>query len=195
MKRNAYWGLLFLALFVLGIPTQAAGIPVTVAVNEFGSGTYNTSTILPAGLLVDPSGGLPGVDVLVYLLPFTPVNGDLQIDETIGATVVLSDVVRFFTLNNVNYLIFYSDNGDGVDAPADTGLPGPLSTNVVQALEIGPEGNNGLVYTPTSGQPGFINTDFAVTYNITSDSTVPEPGTTSLLALGLAGLGLLKRFR
>jgi hypothetical protein len=188
MKRYAQLGLLLSALTVIAFPTQA-GVIVNVNVDEFGNGATDYQTplhSLPSGLTTDPSGGL-GVPVLVYALPFTPTPGDVHLTEIVGSTVVDSDVIRFFS----NFLIFYSDNGDGVDAPADTGFPDPLSTNVVFISEVGPEGNNGAKYTPGAGNPGFFNSDFSPTYNIISDS--PEPATTSFVALGLAGLGLAKR--
>jgi hypothetical protein len=73
-------------------------------------------------------------------------------------------------------LLFYSDNGDGVDAQADTGFPGEFYANHVGINEIGPEGNNSASYTPTAGQPGFLGDEFAVSYTFISDSVpVPEP--------------------
>lgn len=191
MKRFASYAALAVALCFMA--TQArAGLLVNVNFDEFGNGLtdYPATTLhaLPVGLVADPSGGL-GVPVLVYVLPFTPIQGDVQLQEFAGVAI-FSDVVRFFN----QFMIFYSDNGDGVDAIADAGLPGPLSTNVVTILEVGPEGNNGAIYTPTANQPGYINSDFSATYNITSDSAVPEPGIVSLMAAGLAGLGLLKRY-
>jgi len=191
MKRCSLFALLCFALVITIPQAHAAGIPINITVDEFGNGTSDAGGlhVLPAGLVGDPSGGL-GSPVLVYALGFTPVAGDLRIDETepVGVAPVISDIVRFFG----SFMIFYSDNGDGVDALADTGLPGSLSTNLVSGLEVGPEGANGFVYTPTAGQPGYISTDFTPTYNITSDSSVPEPGVMGLMTLGLAGLGLLK---
>jgi hypothetical protein len=53
----------------------------------------------------------------------------------------------------------------------------------VNLQEIGPEGNNGAIYTPSPGQPGY-DPGFLPTYNFVSDGVVPEPGTAMLLALG-----------
>src|SRR6267143_484312 len=69
------------------------------------------------------------------------------------------------------------DPGPGGLAGAMTyALPGgPTLTRI----ELGAEGNNGFVYTPISGQPGFVTVTggpaIIATYVIKSD-VVPEPG-------------------
>ena len=108
----------------------------------------------------------------------------------------LEHVVRFFTIpGGPTVTLFYSDNGDGVDAPADTGLPINALTNAVLIQEVGPEGANGATYTPTAGQPGFFNTDFTFTYDIVSDSGVPEPASMMLMGAGIVALAAFKRYR
>lgn len=176
----------------------SAGLLVNINFDEFGNGTtdFPSTTLhaMPSAFVSDPSGGVAGT-VLAYQLPLVTVQGDVILNEVIGATVIVSDVVRFFTVGNTGFVLFYSDNGDGIDAPADvSGLPVNALTNVVTIQEIGSEGANGAVYTPTAGQPGYVSTDFSPTYNITSDSAVPEPGSVLLIAAGLGSLGLLKRF-
>ena len=87
-------------------------------------------------------------------------------------------------------IIFYSDFSatDPADSPADTGMPPRFNAPVFTIPELGPEGNNGAVYTPTPNQPGFILSTALppATYNIISD--VPEPGA---LALAILGGGML----
>jgi hypothetical protein len=156
--------------------------------DEFGksSGTG----ISPGAMQLDPSGGLPGL-VMVYNLNFSVIPGDVALTEP-GAPIPgpFSDIVRFWnpTGGGPSQIIFYSDvsSADPADAPADTGLPQQLF-NLVVINEVGPEGNNGAVYTPTPNQPGSVNAAVPPpTYNIISD--VPEPGTVTLI---VAGAGLL----
>ncbi len=196
MKKLVSFGFLSVA-FAFAMSQASAGLLVNINFDEFGNGTtdFPSTTLhaMPSALVADPSGGVTG-SVLAYQLPLVTVQGDVILNEVIGATVVVSDVVRFFTVGNTGFVLFYSDNGDGVDAPADiSGLPVNALTNVVTIQEIGPEGANGAIYTPTAGQPGYVSTDFSPTYNIISDSAVPEPGSVLLIAAGLGGLGLLKR--
>jgi hypothetical protein len=197
MKRFSVFSLLVLStLFITARQAQAAAIAINF--DEFGNGTTNFpggNTPLHALAFTvgaDPTAGVAG-NVLIYTLPTTVVSGDLLIQESVGTTVVLSDVVRFVG----NQMIFYSDRGDGVDAVADSGLPtnSPF-TNIVSFLEVGPEGNNGLTYNPVAGNPGFVSVDFQATYNIVSDSpATPEPASMLLMAAGIAGLGIFRKLR
>jgi len=146
--------------------------------------------------VADPGpGGLPNALTYNLLGPPALVAGDLILLENPAGG--LSDIIRFNpagTGGNPAYpasVVFYSDIEVG-EAPvlADIGFPTAMYTNTVTLLEMGVEGNNGIVYTPTANQPGFVP-GFAVTYNIISDSPVPEPSD-ALLALSGAGLIWLK---
>src|SRR5262249_8442486 len=87
----------------------------------------------------------------------TPVS-----PTVLGPVAALSDVVRFNT-PGPSTLTFYSDTTPPVDSIADTGLPA-LTGPLVTFPEAGPEGNNGLIYTPISLQPGW-SPEFAITYD------------------------------
>ena len=117
-----------------------------------------------------------------------------MLTEPGGVTVTDSDVLRFFNLGLSSYVIFYSDNDDGVDSLADSGLPSSLSTNLATVAEIGPEGLNGATYEPaSSSSPGGRDGD--VEYLITSDSPIPEPSTLALIGTGLIAAVWLARRR
>jgi hypothetical protein len=140
---------------------------------------------MPCVKLADPGpGGLASAVTYNLLGPPSLVAGDLLLLEP-GGGGLISDLIRFNPAGtgNPNYpasIVFYSDTIDGADSLADTGFPNALYTNTMTVVEVGPEGNNGFVYTPTDGQPGFV-AGFSTTYNILSDSPVPEPATISLV--------------
>jgi hypothetical protein len=150
---------------------------VTVTVDENGHGTASVAgSVIPliSSLSTDPGpGGLPGALTYSIAPPvpmFVLVPGDVTLSEP-GAS--LSDLIRFNQNPNVpGSLVFYSDMPP-VDALADIGFPTANYTNLVALMETGPEGNNGLIYTPTAGMPGFV-AGTQVTYVLQSD-LVPEP--------------------
>jgi hypothetical protein len=175
-----------------------AGVPAgpfTITVDENGSGsTSNVFGVVSLGfvLAADPGpGGLPGA--LTYIgLPFPGFVGDVLLLEPV--TQQPTDLIRF---NGDGTIVFYSDNTDGGGPArpllgpaaepfdlADIGLPGFFYANLVPIPEVGPEGNNGAVYTPLPGQPGYDPS--LPTYTFISD--IPEPGTVTLVGLSIAGL-------
>ncbi len=170
--------------------TTASSFAQIYTFDEFGNSSG--PGISPGVLQPDPSGGLPGL-VLVYNLAFPVVTGDVALMEPgQPAPGPYSDVVRFWDPTGApqSQIIFYSDvsAADPADSPADTGLPVQLiiaPTNPIYINEIGPEGNNGAIYTP-GGAQGTIPGTVGLQYNIISD--VPEPDT---LALAIVGAGLL----
>jgi hypothetical protein len=191
-----------LPLFVAwaGTPACAQNNPL-ITLDETGVGTIlfpgSVASPLTSGMLPDPGpGGLPAA--LTYNLGGPPslLFGDLVLVE--GG--VISDVIRFNPANPATgypaSVVFYSDLGDEPNPPlADTGFPTAFYSLVLTLPEVGPEaGPNGITYTPTPNDPGYVN-GFSVTYVIISDP-VPEPGTVTLSAAGAAfGLALAWRRR
>jgi hypothetical protein len=197
IRTTALTVALGLSLFLGG--RASAQFAITIAVDENGNGTLsNTPGIfipLPAALLPDPGpGGLPAALTYSLLSPSGLTAGDLILSEPTNNTTA-SDFIRFNPQQNGGSLVFYSDNADTPLDVGDTGFPTGFYTNNIVFAEVGPEGNNGFTYTPTTGQPGFIpGTPVPVTYVIRSDvSTVPAPPAVVLVGLG-AGCVASRRY-
>lgn len=142
---------------------------------------------------------LTGVTTAAYALSTTITPGDLVLSEPLSGQ---SDLIRFEAVQRFfipSYTVFiYSLTGDGIDSPADTVATLPaLQSNSVTMTEVGPEtGPNGLLYTPTTGQPGFDTAANVTAYDITSDPLpVPEASTwiVSSLAATVLVIGLFRR--
>jgi hypothetical protein len=158
-----------------------SGDPFTAFFDENGNGSYDPRDGTGMHQLLTVAGAAN----LIYILPSPVITGDVRVwEDFVGGT--LSDVLRFTNANgdldgglNGNLLIVYSDlpePGDTHDK-ADVGIPSQLTPRDGGGLlEIGPEGNNGVIYSP--GGP------FDNIYNFRSD-VVPEPSAIIMLSLGV----------
>ena len=187
------------ALFALALLPTVATAQVAnplITVDENGKGTLEFPGIkfaLVGVLAPDPGpGGLAAALTYNLLGPPALVAGDVFLIEPNNPNEI-TDVVRFNpagTGGNPQYpasLVFYSDNFEPSADLADTGLPLSFYTNSVRIMEVGDEGTNGAIYTPTANEPGFVP-GFAVTYHFISDNSVPEPGSIALLCgFGVTG--------
>jgi len=172
----------------------AQAFSVTLTFDENGNGVLTNTNgffgALPASMMADSGpGGLANVLFYGMLNPPGLTAGDVQVLEPGGS---VSDVLRFDPTVGGGGVFVYSDNTE-IDALADVGLPTALSPNFVNADEAGPECCNGIVYSPSPGQPGFVaGAGGPVTYVFISDT--PEPSSIVLIVTGGAALLLRKRF-
>jgi hypothetical protein len=159
--------------------------------NEQGLGTFSAMTLDPypdsvvgytlGSLETDPVSGLVG---LAYHLGGVAVlAGDVLLVEPGGD---ISDLIRF---DGTDRVFFFSELEPGELNPdlADV-IQIPEAINPVILSEIGPEWNNGALYAPAPGMPGFDPSETLLGVQYVFISDVPEPGSLSLL---LCGVGLL----
>jgi hypothetical protein len=180
-------GLLFLA----AAPAFAQST-VTISFDENCTGLFENSNgssfSLDCGPLNDPGpGGLSNALFYNMLNPPGLVAGDVFILEP--NSQILSDILRFDPNVQGGGVFVYSGLGGDL---ADTGFPSDHNQNSVTVFEVGfGKGGQGVSYTPVDGQPGFVALSAGpVTYNLASDSEVPEPATGLLLLAPLAAFAL-----
>jgi len=170
-----------------------SGDPFTLFFDELGHAVID----MRDGTGPHPISPVGGASNLIIPLPSPVITGDVRIWEDFSGGT-LSDVLRFTNANgdvdgglNGNIMIVYSDLPEPgtVGGPADVGIPTQLFPRDGGGLvEIGPEGNNGVTYSP--GGP------FDNIYHFVSDGSiiVPEPSSIIMLSLGALGAaGYIRR--
>jgi len=162
-----------------------SGDPFTLTFDEQGNGLID----MRDGTGPHPITPVSGASNLVFALPSPVITGDVRIwEDFLGGT--LSDVLRFTNSSgdlggglDGTIMIVYSDLPEPgtVGDPADVGIPTNLTPrDGGGVVEVGPEGNNGVIYSP--GGP------FDNIYNFRSDgSLIPEPSSIIMLSLGAFG--------
>jgi hypothetical protein len=183
-----------------GVSRLAWAVNPTVTIDEFGKVLFNnTAVTVTPGLKPDPL----NANKVTQAYDFSGggfggwTDGDLLIFDPFdqGAGGVAQDMLRFETIAGVGTRLFvYSDAtaGDPNPAPADVGLPLNFQGNVESVPEQGDETNNWVVYTPTTGKPGFPTNPPVWTYVFISDG-FPEPASLSMVALSSLALLRIRR--
>ena len=182
-----------MAAIITGLATSAfAQIRNVISLDENGNGFFNGARL---DYTIDPD-PISHIATLHYYLPFmgaTNRPGDVVLMEPPATVGVISDILRF---NGTGGVWFFSERGPNELPPFDLAdvpiLPMVYTNNFVSLMEIGPEGQNGAIYTPLAGQPGWDDF-YQFTYEFISD--IPEPCTFALLGLGAAALVIFRRRR
>jgi hypothetical protein len=210
MKKNKItlltWTSVVGSLVLFASVSAKATTPFYINFDANGNISGNTADAFPPGNPVGdgPPNFLGVVDsqYLDYALE-TPngmeLSGDLVLDMCGG----IEDVVRFYAFGQ-QYIDVYGIAGG--TAIGDLGIPSSLLSSLQTPTltlneTILPDGDWGIVYTPTPGEPGYggnitftFDSDYPTNSSYCPPSAAPDGGQTiGLLGMGLAGIVAMKR--
>jgi hypothetical protein len=198
MKKKLGAFIAFIGISAVGLlgpqAADAQGFSVTISVDENGNGQFTNSngfsSALPSASQADPGpGGLNNALTYGLLNPPGLTAGDVFLTNA-ACGGCITDVIRFnpseAVASSTGALVFYSND---LGSLADIGFP---TANYTNTLSIS-ESLTGAIYTPVSGEPGFVaGSAGPVTYDLTSlAADVPEPSTWAMMLLGFAGIGFM----
>jgi hypothetical protein len=180
--------LALVATVALSISARPAGGAV-ITIDENGHGDIDGVPLAYATSLAPGNyGGTPTLTYTVRLPPAQFMNiGTVGIHHLDGS---LSDILIF---DGYSSIWFFSDQDPeslGSPSLADVGTTGVNQYgSAVQVFEEGPEGDDGVFYTPGVSAPGYMS---GVTFHIISDA-VPEPGASLLAGVAAGALWIERR--
>jgi hypothetical protein len=197
MKNSLLRSVVLLACCFVARAAHAGSLE-TISIDENGNGTWvdtlNVTRTFTGAIASDPS--LGASQALVYDLSSLglsfSVAGDYKIFKQ--GTEEIVGVVRFYDGNKI---IFYDNDFDAIPANQSLADRSGLPTSYLSTLmEIDQTNPNGAItqttVTPEAGMPGFTD-GVNRQYTFLSSLPVPEPGIFSLLACGIALLGLRRK--
>jgi hypothetical protein len=192
-----------LSLLFAGACVEASQMDY-VTIDENGNGTwtdaFGNEYTFTGSWTTDPSGGT--TQALVYDTSVAYLDG-VQVDGftfnqtgdykiiTYGTASDVAGIIRFYGDHTI---IFYdNDQGIGQSIADGSGFPTPPQVPSV-SLEQTLSGNpSQTIVTPFSGMPGYVSSSQPREYTFLSVVPVPEPGLFSLLACGVALLGIRRK--
>jgi hypothetical protein len=146
--------------------------PEAVTLDVFGTGFYRHRSNLGCCFPVAPRVTIDGPGLLHMYEP----DNDSAWDNFSQSLSLMTNTRYFFSYSNTQYV-------EGT--PQDSYMPTSFATQAAYDVFVGTYGTHGTISVDSLG---FMNYNLSV-----RPSSVPEPGTLTLLGLALVGVGLARR--